>query len=136
MKLANLVCSALLGASLVSATASHAQIREQKFRFSIQNTMDHPLGLGAQKFADLVNQKSGGKMKVTVYPGGSLGGDVQTLSALQGGTIDLMTRNGRPPRRGLEAVRRVRLPVPVQRRERSRCHRRRPNRAKAAGAAR
>ena len=53
--------------------------------------MDHPLGLGAQKFADLVGQKSGGKMKVTVYPGGSLGGDVQTMSALQGGTLDFMT---------------------------------------------
>ena len=91
MKLANLVCSALLGATLASASAAHAQIRDQKLRFSIQNTMDHPLGIGAQKFAELVNQKSGGKMKVTVYPGGSLGGDVQTLSALQGGTLDLMT---------------------------------------------
>ena len=48
--------------------------------------MDHPLGIGAQRFAELVSQKSGGKMKVTVYPGGSLGGDVQTMSALQGGT--------------------------------------------------
>lgn len=91
MKLANLVCSALLGAILASANSAHAQIRDQKFRFSIQNTMDHPLGIGAQKFADLVDQKSGGKMKVTVYPGGSLGGDVQTVSQLQGGTIDLMT---------------------------------------------
>jgi tripartite ATP-independent transporter DctP family solute receptor len=91
MKIARLACCVLLGASLVATTVAHAEVREHKFRFSIQNTMDHPLGLGAQKFADLVNQKSGGKMKVTVYPGGSLGGDVQTMSALQGGTLDFMT---------------------------------------------
>jgi TRAP-type transport system periplasmic protein len=91
MKIASLACCVLLGASLVATTVAHAEVREHKFRFSIQNTMDHPLGLGAQKFADLVNQKSGGKMKVTVYPGGSLGGDVQTMSALQGGTLDFMT---------------------------------------------
>lgn len=91
MNVAHLVCSALFGAALVAANVADAQIREQKLRFSIQNTMDHPLGLGAQKFADLVNQRSGGKMKVAVYAGGSLGGDVQTMSALQGGTLDLMT---------------------------------------------
>jgi tripartite ATP-independent transporter DctP family solute receptor len=81
----------LLGASLLAASVAHGEIKEHTFKFSIQNTMDHPLGLGAQKFADLVGQKSGGKMKVTVYPGGSLGGDVQTMSALQGGTLDFMT---------------------------------------------
>jgi tripartite ATP-independent transporter DctP family solute receptor len=81
----------LLGASLLAASVARGQIEEHTFKFSIQNTMDHPLGLGAQKFADLVAQKSGGKMKVTVYPGGSLGGDVQTMSALQGGTLDFMT---------------------------------------------
>ena len=91
MNVRRLVCSALLGASLAAATVAQAEIREHKLRFSIQNTMDHPLGLGAQKFADLVGQKSGGKMKVTVYPGGTLGGDVQTMSALQGGTLDFMT---------------------------------------------
>ena len=84
-------CAAALVGSLVLAGAARAEIQEYKFRFSIQNTMDHPLGVGAQKFADLVSQKSGGKMKVTVFPGGTLGGDVQTVSALQGGTIDFMT---------------------------------------------
>jgi tripartite ATP-independent transporter DctP family solute receptor len=91
MNVRRLVCSALLGASLAATTVAQAEIREHKLRFSIQNTMDHPLGLGAQKFADLVGQKSGGKMKVTVFPGGTLGGDVQTMSALQGGTLDFMT---------------------------------------------
>jgi tripartite ATP-independent transporter DctP family solute receptor len=55
--------------------------------------MEHPQGLGAKKFADLVEQKSGGKIKVRVFPGGQLGGDLQNVSALQGGTLDLMVLN-------------------------------------------
>jgi tripartite ATP-independent transporter DctP family solute receptor len=55
--------------------------------------MEHPQGLGAKKFADLVEQKTGGKIKVRVFPGGQLGGDLQNVSALQGGTLDLMVLN-------------------------------------------
>jgi TRAP-type transport system periplasmic protein len=91
MRVPTALCLAALVGGLAFVGAAQAEIKERKFKFSIQNTMDHPLGHGAQRFADLVNQKSGGKMKVTVYPGGTLGGDVQTISALQGGTIDLMT---------------------------------------------
>ena len=85
------LCSAVLFGGIACGSPAQAQITGRTFKFSIQNTMDHPLGIGAQRFSDLVSQKSGGKMKVTVYPGGSLGGDVQTMSALQGGTIDFMT---------------------------------------------
>jgi tripartite ATP-independent transporter DctP family solute receptor len=49
---------------------------------------DHPLGQGAQKFSDLVAQKSGGKIKVSIYANAVLGGDPQNLSALRGGTLD------------------------------------------------
>ncbi len=38
-------------------------------------------------------QKSGGKMQVKLFPGGVLGGDVQVLSAVQGGTIDMTSMN-------------------------------------------
>jgi len=49
--------------------------------------------MGAKKFADLVEQKSGGKIKIRIFPGGQLGGDLQNVSALQGGTLDLMVLN-------------------------------------------
>jgi len=49
------------------------------------------MGYGAQKFADIVAKKSDGKMKVKLFPNGVLGGDLQTVSALQGGTLDLTT---------------------------------------------
>lgn len=37
--------------------------------------------------AEVVKEKSGGKIKLS--PGGVLGGDVQTVSALQGSTIEM-----------------------------------------------
>lgn len=77
--------AALLGA----ATAVHAQdIKERNLRFAFSLAKDHPLGQGAQKFADAVASKSGGKMKVTLFPNAVLGGDPQNLASVRGGTLD------------------------------------------------
>jgi TRAP-type transport system periplasmic protein len=75
-----------LAATLPAAMAQDVKERNLKFAFSLAK--DHPLGVGAQKFADLVAQKSGGKIKVTLFPNAVLGGDPQNLSAVRGGTLD------------------------------------------------
>ena len=46
-----------------------------------------------EKFAELVKQKSGGKMTVKLFAGGTLGGDLQIVSALQGGTVEMSLMN-------------------------------------------
>lgn len=73
--------------------AAHAQVQERTFKFGLQNPKGHPLEQGATKFAELVAAKSGGKMKVNVFAGGTLGGDAQTVSALQGGTVEITALN-------------------------------------------
>ncbi|MBP6899209.1 MAG: TRAP transporter substrate-binding protein [Burkholderiaceae bacterium] len=78
-------------ATMGAASAVHAQ--ERTFKFALQNPKGHPLEIGAQKFAELVAAKSGGKMKVNVFPGGALGGDAANVSALQGGTIEFVQLN-------------------------------------------
>lgn len=76
-------------AVLAAAPALHAQdIKERNLKFAFSLAKDHPLGLGAQKFADAVAAKSGGKIKVSLYPNAVLGGDPQNLSAVRGGTLD------------------------------------------------
>ena len=82
----SVVLAALL--ACVAPGASAADIKERNIKFPIVNQMDHPQGIGAKKFAELVEQKSGGKMKVKVFPGGTLGGEQQVASAMQGGTIE------------------------------------------------
>ena len=45
-------------------------------------------GQGVAKFIELVDAKSGGKIKIKGFYAGALGNDVQVTSALQGGTIE------------------------------------------------
>lgn len=86
-------CALLLGVAFsLSAFAAHAQdIRERELRFAMSLAADHPLGIAGQKFADLVSEKSGGRMKVSLYAGAVLGSDQQNLSAVRGGTLDFTT---------------------------------------------
>ena len=73
---------------------AHAQdIKEHTIKFATQNPKGHPIVLGMEKFADLVKAKSGGKIKVNLFPGGVLGGDAPTVSAMQGGTIEMASMN-------------------------------------------
>ncbi len=81
----------LIGALL--ASAGQAQVNEHTFRISIAGAPGHPSVMGAEKWAEILKQKSGGKLTLKVFPNGVLGGDVQVLSAVQGGTIDFTAMN-------------------------------------------
>lgn len=70
-----------------------AQAQSRTIKFANQNAKGHPIVLGMEKFAELVDQKSGGKMKVQVFPGGALGSDQANVSALQGGTLEMASMN-------------------------------------------
>jgi tripartite ATP-independent transporter DctP family solute receptor len=69
--------------------AAQAEIKERSIKMPIVNSIDHPQGIGAKRFAELVEQKSGGKIKVRIYPSGTLGGEQQVASAMQGGTVEV-----------------------------------------------
>jgi tripartite ATP-independent transporter DctP family solute receptor len=66
-----------------------ADIKERSAKFPIVNAIDHPQGLGAQKFVDVVDKKSGGKIKIKIFPNGTLGGEQQVAAAMQGGTVEI-----------------------------------------------
>ena len=85
------IMAAITVATLAASGLTQAQ--DRTFKFALQNPKGHPLELGAAKFAELVAAKSGGKLKVNVFPGGTLGGDAQNVSALQGGTIEFVMLN-------------------------------------------
>ncbi len=72
---------------------SAQDIKERTLKVGLQNPKGHPAVMGAEKFAELVTAKSGGKIKVNLFPGGVLGGDAPTVSALQGGTVEMTVLN-------------------------------------------
>jgi TRAP-type transport system periplasmic protein len=82
------ICGALLTSISFLSSVHAAEIKERSIKLPIVTTLDAPLGIGAKKFSELVEQKSGGKIKVRVFPDSSLGGEAQVISALQGGTIE------------------------------------------------
>jgi tripartite ATP-independent transporter DctP family solute receptor len=91
----NTIRSLAVGIALVlSGTAAQNQdFKERNLRIAYQNAADHPVGLGLQRFGEILQSKSGGKLSVRLFPGGQLGGDLQTVSALQGGTLDMTVLN-------------------------------------------
>ncbi len=85
----------LIAAAAVATfgSASAADISERTIKFATQNPKGHPLVMGMEKFAEIVAAKSGGKIKVNMFPGGVLGGDAPNVSALQGGTLEMVSMN-------------------------------------------
>ena len=80
------------GAALAAGAAAQ-DIKERTLKFALQNPRAIRRRMGVEKFAELVAAKSGGKIKVKLFPGGALGGDLQTVSALQGGTVEMTVLN-------------------------------------------
>lgn len=75
------------------AAVGMASAQEKTIKFATQNPKGHPIVMGMEKFAELVAAKSGGKIKVNLFPGGVLGSDQANLSALQGGTLEMVSMN-------------------------------------------
>ncbi|MDI9333415.1 MAG: TRAP transporter substrate-binding protein [Cytophagales bacterium] len=74
-------------------TLTTAQAQERALKLSTANPKGHPITMGAEKFAELVLAKTGGKLKINVFAGGTLGSDMSVASAMQGGTIDMNIGN-------------------------------------------
>ena len=87
--------SFFVAAGLWSAMgAAHAaDIKDRNLKIAMQNNPGSAQYDGAQKFADIVSQRSGGKIKVKLFGGGALGKDTAVVSAMQGGTIDMCVMN-------------------------------------------
>jgi tripartite ATP-independent transporter DctP family solute receptor len=78
--------AALVLAGLLAASSSTAaDIRDRTIKIGTVLNADHPQGQALIRFAELVTQKSDGKMQAKNYFGGTLGNDVSMTQALQGG---------------------------------------------------
>ena len=82
-----------LSLACLAAAAGAADIQERTIKFPSASNKGHPQVQGVDKFAELVKQKSGGKLTVKSFPGGALGPDLQVVSAMQGGTIEMNVMN-------------------------------------------
>ncbi|MDA7416782.1 TRAP transporter substrate-binding protein [Xenophilus arseniciresistens] len=80
------ILRALTAAGLCLAIAVPALAQQERtIRFGHLNNPDHPVSFGVKRFAEILSNKSGGKMKVQEFPSNQLGNEQQQQSALQGG---------------------------------------------------
>jgi tripartite ATP-independent transporter DctP family solute receptor len=80
----------LLASSITSATLAWAQeVKERTIKFALANNIESAHGLGAKRFAEIVSQKSGGKLKINVFASGQLGGEAVVATSMQSGIIEM-----------------------------------------------
>jgi TRAP-type transport system periplasmic protein len=59
------------------------------FKLASMTAMDHTYNQGAVRFAELVRERSKGRIEIAIFPDGKLGkGEKELLEAIQQGTID------------------------------------------------
>ena len=75
------------------STASAQDIKERTIKFGLNGPETHPAAAGMKKFAELVTAKSGGKIKVNLFFGATLGSDQAITSSIQGGTVEMSVMN-------------------------------------------
>jgi TRAP-type transport system periplasmic protein len=81
-------------AALAAVGSSFAQdIKERTIKFGLNGPETHPAAAGMKKFAELVQAKSGGKMKVNLFFGATLGSDQAITTSIQGGTVEMSVMN-------------------------------------------
>ncbi|HYG91024.1 MAG TPA: TRAP transporter substrate-binding protein [Azospirillum sp.] len=87
MRLSKLLCAAAVGCLLASPALAQNQI---VIKFSHVVAPDTPKGKGAEKFKELAEARTGGKVKVEVYPNSQLYKDKEELEALQLGAVQML----------------------------------------------
>jgi tripartite ATP-independent transporter DctP family solute receptor len=80
-------------ATVALAAMGIASAQEKTIKFANQNVAGHPIVQGMEKFKEIVEKNSGGKLKVNLFPGGTLGSDQANVSAIQGGTLEMASMN-------------------------------------------
>lgn len=80
--------AASLAGGLASAPACASDWPDLSLKFGHPYNESHPLARGAQKFADIVKEKSGGQIKIAVFPNSTIGAARALVESMQIGVVD------------------------------------------------
>jgi tripartite ATP-independent transporter DctP family solute receptor len=73
-----------------------SEIGEHSWNLAIDSPEDTVTYLYGKKFADLISEASGGKMKVQIFANGTLGGDREALESCLGGDVNFIVQTTAP----------------------------------------
>src|SRR5690606_7842122 len=69
--------------------AESPDYKQRNFKLGHVIADEHPAALAAKRWQELLAERSDGKIKVRIHGNGSIGGDTQMTSAVQGGVQEL-----------------------------------------------
>ena len=72
-----------------TASAEEPEYTEITLQLSHHNAVDQPIGVALDKFAQLMNERSGGKVTIDVYPAASLYNSGDAQDSIIMGTLDM-----------------------------------------------
>lgn len=79
-----------------AAAPAMAEFNSRNIRVSNGINQDHPVGNGIKAMQACLDDKSGGKLKLTAFWGGALGGDLQATQALRSGVQEAVVTSSSP----------------------------------------
>ena len=77
-------------AVLIGGLLAAAPVLAQNARLGYVPTPDHPVGQASRHFAKLVEEKTGGRIKIETFGSGVLGSEPEMQASVQAGFIDIM----------------------------------------------
>jgi tripartite ATP-independent transporter DctP family solute receptor len=90
------LATALAAASLLVATSAFAQFTERTIKFTNGINADHPVGAGVKRMQEVLDAKTGRKIKINAIWGGAAGGDLPATQALRAGTQEMVCTSSSP----------------------------------------
>ncbi len=91
-----LLATTAIAFGLSAAAPAFAEFNDRNIRVSNGINEDHPVGNGIKAMQACLDQKSGGKLKLTAFWGGALGGDLQATQALRSGVQEAVVTSSSP----------------------------------------
>ncbi len=85
-----------MATTVLAASAATAQFSDRTIKISNGVNEDHPVGAGVKKMQEILTARSGGKLKMNAFWGGSAGGDLQATQALRAGTQEMVVTSSSP----------------------------------------
>ncbi|MFF2323701.1 TRAP transporter substrate-binding protein [Agrobacterium sp. NPDC058088] len=91
-----LLTTTAIAFAVSAAAPAMAEFNSRNIRVSNGINQDHPVGNGIKAMQACLDDKSGGKLKLTAFWGGALGGDLQATQALRSGVQEAVVTSSSP----------------------------------------
>jgi TRAP-type transport system periplasmic protein len=83
------ICLIAIAAFAVGVAVIDVQAKDYKWKISQGIAEDHPAAARCKQYAKLVEEKSGGRIKMTYFPSGALGDWMEQIEANRMGTMEI-----------------------------------------------